>query len=592
MTVKSYLYYAYDIVTNKEKTVDETVGIFICSSHFAAIILRQIKHNLPNGSYFLKSTIMSIIYLIVDSECLEDIDNLFQIFCTICLSKTKNRIFLENLKKLENYIAIKIENKNQQEIDLNMNIEVEDQNIENQNKPKYIESPFHKRFNSIYENIKQNIIFNNENEEPNELYAKDFVKIILDKYMSYLVLWSTILYKKYGYKNRPNNGTIENWFNIIKNNLGISKNQKVGRLIDSLEERITLISKAALCASDLKITKKNKNSNENPLTYFEHHLMPEDPNNVENWNKPTTKQRVPRYFGTQALEKYIKQNKSNFNERSEEYYTKMNTLECNIVVFKFKFNEYFECCMYNHCYSNLNDNCWLTTDLVYILINVVLCQNKNLDRSKIVVLDHYIIEKIFKSKNLYKIIKEKKQRELKLLKSAEQVILPICSNNHWVLAVLYFNDNKVITYDPFNPSKVLHNQKKYIQNFADELNKFNNKILTKLKFECNPALPCQNDGVNCGIFITYAVDNMFNGTYIENIHSDNSEENAKALSDYRASLKKMVIETSENLSEHCLVCYDTKKSKHEKQCTICKRFIHTKCMDKLKIVNGKCTLCE
>lgn len=98
-------------------------------------------------------------------------------------------------------------------------------------------SPFHKKFQGIYNKIQLKSKFQKPDKE-NVYYNINFFNVLLKKYIPYLPLWSGLLLSK-PEVTRLSNSNVENWFCIVKNLIlkGL-KNQKCSRVIREIRKRV------------------------------------------------------------------------------------------------------------------------------------------------------------------------------------------------------------------------------------------------------------------------------------------------------------------------------------------------------------------
>lgn len=62
ITIKQYLNISYQIIIEQKRIDERLVGIFVCCSHFAAIIVRQIKQKIVHYRKEIRSFIMVIFF--------------------------------------------------------------------------------------------------------------------------------------------------------------------------------------------------------------------------------------------------------------------------------------------------------------------------------------------------------------------------------------------------------------------------------------------------------------------------------------------------------------------------------------------------
>lgn len=110
MNIAMYLHFTYNIITS-DVPIGKNCLIYICCSHFASIIIKQIKSKISNCSKWKRDTIMIIVFLIIDCEKISDIDNFFRNLCIICCSLYKDSTFIKSYEILRNNIEHFVENE-------------------------------------------------------------------------------------------------------------------------------------------------------------------------------------------------------------------------------------------------------------------------------------------------------------------------------------------------------------------------------------------------------------------------------------------------------------------------------------------------
>lgn len=210
----------------------------------------------------------------------------------------------------------------------------------------------------------------------------------------------------------------------------------------------------------------------------------------------------------------------------------MTELNFNIVIFKSNFNGLWNAYLYNSCYSSLNPGQFLTTELMYTAISVLLKDSNN------ICLDQYQTDKILS--NNYRASCIEKQPEIKLANSKRYVIIPRCERSHWILGIIDFEEYQIITYDPLNPARVLHNFGNQLKRFANQILQFYDSCDHNKHFKIISCifLPQQKDGCNCGVYAIYAVEHLLFNKHIMGIHSDDECINLQSLNNYRNYLKQ------------------------------------------------------
>lgn len=224
MTLAEYLNYTYNATINQNLDRLKT-HVFICSSHFAHIIIRQIKQKIGKCSNELRSMIMTFIFLTIQARELEEIEVLFNHFGVICCSKYKSKKCLNSEKLFNNLVEVCIESN----FDSNNIIEISNNNdfITNEimlPSDDLNETPYYQKFFTIYNEISKEVEVSDESVVENNFYCAEFFKFLVIQYFKYLPLWTTFLLKKLGHEKNPNNVTIEGWFNSVKNRLILEKN--------------------------------------------------------------------------------------------------------------------------------------------------------------------------------------------------------------------------------------------------------------------------------------------------------------------------------------------------------------------------------
>lgn len=373
---------------------------------------------------------------------------------------------------------------------------------------------------------------------------------------------------------RPNNVYIESWFNTLKNNLLNEKNLKLGRFIEEMKIRNNLLVKAADCAPFLK---NWKNKNKNLHTPVIRRVDEEDPYDIsaeENWKKKDKQQRKPKYSGKTALRKFIRPRKIMDILIMFEYCKKIKELQYNIIVFKFEFNKLWPTFIYNFSYLTLFGKQYLATEIVYACISLLI-NGKNM-----VCLDQYQVDSIEGKKlNL-------NDKVFKICQDMDYIIIPICKNNHFTVAIINLIDGIIVTYNPLKSQNIDKISGNIGRIFATELMTLKNSK-KKFQLKTNFDFPQQQDGYNCGPLIIYAVDMIINNTRINDVHDQNKSEDA--LQAYRKKLQHLLFDNSESVKEHCLLCFEI--SPNSTRCNICRRSVCDECRNEMLLEHNICKFC-
>lgn len=599
ITIKQYLNLSYKIVIG-QKITENIVGIFVCCSHFAAIIIRQIKKKiLQFKKHNIREFIMIVLFSIVDCKSINDIDKLFRIMCLVCCSKYQNALFnkayaefLEmSLASLANNCGIS-ENIIHQEREY----EGEENEFDHENYNYIDDSPYYKRFSEIL-NISLIEIETNQsheqsdrNNEPNSLYCYEFILFCTKKYFTYLPLWSTIFLQHFDEPKRVSNAICENWFNIIKNNLIKEPNQKLGRFIDNLQEKTRLLHNSIELAPHLKGRSKSKvtKSKHNLITPSSRSKIRQDeiePNTLnleEFWGKSKT--RTNKYAGRAALRKYIKPRILNFN--NEDYCRRILSGPDGYSLYMFKYNIHGrDFPLKNDCFASLNCCTYVTSDIIYVAANILLKSTND------ICLDPIICIKIYEDKSNTYITSSNFIKGI--CRDKRRIYLPRCANDHWVLVIIDVIDKKIITYDPLKPNQNIHHLNRKGQQILDQLKLSWNEPSEQFKTEPAYSLPLQQDSFNCGPLIIYAMDFLSNNKHRPKIHTDNEDEYLQEMKSYRNILIHNIAESSLSMAQHCLVCFGiVTDNELTKKCKDCGRQIHQDCNIHLIICNEQCLFCE
>lgn len=169
----------------------------------------------------------------------------------------------------------------------------------------------------------------------------------------------------------------------------------------------------------------------------------------------------------------------------------------------------------------------------------------------------------------------------------KESVFPICRNNHYFLVILSLMNETIKIIDPIGNENVYKNI--FFTKIKKVLNLLNPEI--KLSNISTPKHVLQKDGYNCGPIIIKIFSDMTKNTSLQlNTNFD----------EYRNTLKKLLLNNSDEMTNRCLYCSELTIEENSNKCIYCKRLIHFRCQIDVrqknfkiyKMINFCCDLCK
>ena len=304
MTITEYIDYTYDVIMSNKKIQINKVGSFIIyCAHFVNIISSQLTDKWPSS--VTKNFILDLFCGILNCDSLQDVDDLFKLYCVICCSQFENQIVLKSLKSVHKILGRIYQNENHKN-------EITPSETETWRLPQrdtffkkstFSCSPYYIRYNRIFmetsesnNNESNNFTFNSK---VNDFYNAEFVSFTLKQYMPFLPLWGVCFARKLGIEGRLSNANAESWFSIVKNHYTNHQSLRLGRFISILKEKTEKMTKLIQLKeiknprAFRKITKRLKT------------LDLDNEPNEETWNKKIKIINSPKHFGKRVLSRFV-----------------------------------------------------------------------------------------------------------------------------------------------------------------------------------------------------------------------------------------------------------------------------------------------
>ena len=241
--LKEYLVQSYKIIKG-ETIPGKFVVHHLCATHMIKDFSRQFKKYKPNSSKVLRTFMFQCFAALQNSTTLAESVNTYEDVCTVCLNKyftpdvsaAKDRLFRQ-FRKSDDFEQI-----NDEEINAYLHNPEED-NLEG--KTIKNASPFTDIFDQIKSKIELQISDDTRFAvmEENTLHCPEVIDCLNEKFLPIICLWSGFMLnlkkENTSYEiTRDSNSPVENYFKVIKNDIGLKKRCRPAKFIVSVKQFI------------------------------------------------------------------------------------------------------------------------------------------------------------------------------------------------------------------------------------------------------------------------------------------------------------------------------------------------------------------
>lgn len=271
--LETYLNFCYHKLQENVNVINEMVVFKLCYAHFKKNVSRKVDTLKMSKNSKLETK--RLFKYGFHANDFSQIKLWFRHLVVIHCSKTENTAFQASLKELNEMSKLSLLAEKNKAIlrkrskdrcnnsfmdnterlcseELNLNDKLPDCAFISQEKGKqksfYKRSHFYRDFMEIYKSFE---IQSQDTIVTNSLCCREFVEYVLQYYIPFLPMWSSVVSDGITNAFTPTNGMVEGWFHEVKHNI-ISKvdfgagRLKYGRFIDAVRENILSETKQVL----------------------------------------------------------------------------------------------------------------------------------------------------------------------------------------------------------------------------------------------------------------------------------------------------------------------------------------------------------
>lgn len=248
MDMKTYLRKCWSIFLTEEITGDITVH-HLCAAHIIRDFIKKIK--VVNLDRHTRKFVLACFRTLQDTTTLHDDERLFRRLVYIFKSKIDTPLVKYALEMLKKEFTANTEDLDpENDSDAQEECDFEELPLEATIRQS---SPFQSTFEEVQNSAERDIGSVQTSKETfgNKFFNQDIIQILMEKYMYTLPMWTrSMLHIVSNSKELPNevhvrttNDPAENWFRIVKHDLGLGQFERPAKLIIVLQTAISSIIK-------------------------------------------------------------------------------------------------------------------------------------------------------------------------------------------------------------------------------------------------------------------------------------------------------------------------------------------------------------